>query len=101
MKEYIDKEDVIDIIFAVFASHWKLDCSGVDDMIQRKVVHAKNKIKEAPAADVVEVIRCKDCIHYIPFAGTVGLGLCKHGFTGAEENAFCSYGERRDDRAET
>ena len=54
MKEYIDKEDAIDILFAAFASHWKLDCSTVDDMIQRKVVHAKNKIKETPAADVVE-----------------------------------------------
>ena len=54
---------------------------------------------EAPAADVVEVVRCKDCKH-----GSIddhtGKGLCRNPFGGygcvpTNEDGFCSYGERR------
>ena len=43
-------------------------------------------IDEQPTADVVEVVRCKDCKHYI-----------KACFEWHDDDDFCSYGERRED----
>ena len=57
-------------------------------------------------ADVVEVVRCKDCIH----SRNMPLGLCylhtepydnAKGYKGdavcVEPNDYCSYGERKED----
>lgn len=56
----------------------------------------KDIINDMPAADVVEVVRCKDCKHCDPdnrhcdhYMGTV-LPVSR------EDNDFCSYGERKD-----
>lgn len=70
-----------------------------------------NAIKEAPAADVVEVARCKDCQYAKPYERNDGqMGYyCQHQnctflygtnwerlFEPIKEaNDFCSYGERR------
>lgn len=63
-------------------------------------------ICEIPTAEVVEVVRCKDCIYYHreihecewfseePDCGTTG----SHVET--DDNDFCSYGERRKDGGE-
>lgn len=50
-----------------------------------------------PAADVVEVVRCKDCKHYNTSCCTDGFGWCENFNNGAEDKHFCSYGERRSD----
>lgn len=56
-------------------------------------------LEKMPAADVVPVVRCKDCIHY-------DLGVClkiysdgnvqKDSWQSRNPNDFCSYGERKD-----
>lgn len=55
-------------------------------------------ILNAPAADVVEVVRCKDCKYWVE---EKGFGMfCGHwGSTLAESQAddFCSYGEAKMD----
>ena len=44
-------------------------------------------IIDAPTADVVEIVRCRDCKH---------LGVCgTHLFYLKDPNSFCSHGERR------
>lgn len=46
-----------------------------------------------PAADVVEVVRCKDCKY------NVGAKKCLHPdsfFAVPKDDDFCSYGERKD-----
>ena len=57
-------------------------------------------IRKALAADVVEVVRCKDCKH-----GSIddhtGKGLCRnpmgcYGCVPTKEDGFCSFGEKRD-----
>lgn len=54
-----------------------------------------------PATDVVEVVRCRDCIYYQKMA-TGGLCMCGDKKTSyaadfyPKENDFCSYGERKD-----
>lgn len=53
-----------------------------------------NLLKSAPPADVVEVVRCKDCEFYDPFVHRLkGNGTCAfwdNMQTG--ENTFCSHG---------
>lgn len=53
-------------------------------------------IELAPAADVVEVVRCRDCVHYQK-------GVCNHfGYytyaPDVDEDDFCSYGERKEQK---
>lgn len=55
-------------------------------------------------ADVVEVVRCKDCKYLKPFTSQYGAGQycecpCSFGGQGIKKpDDYCSYGERRDDR---
>lgn len=53
---------------------------------------ARIRIKEVPAADVVEVVRCRDCKHY-----NAGFECLIEGY-GIERPAdyFCADGERKD-----
>ena len=56
----------------------------------------KRTIDEMPTVDAVEVVRCKDCKHR-------GSNLCPmetvelYPWFGSKNDAFCSYGERRND----
>jgi hypothetical protein len=52
---------------------------------------AFNEIDYVPTADVVEVVRCKDCKH---IASTEYGGLCCLKNIGVAYNDYCSYGER-------
>ena len=47
-------------------------------------------IESQPTADVVEVVRCKDCIWYLKD------GSCARHLKQFESYDFCSYGERGD-----
>ena len=48
---------------------------------------------DAPAADAVPVVRCKDCEHYSGSSGVCNLYL---PFSiGVKPDDFCSHGERR------
>jgi hypothetical protein len=69
------------------------------DMISSDEV--EQAIKEAPTVDAVEVVRCKDCIHWYEPEG-VCLKIYSDGavspYAWQDRNAddFCSYGERKD-----
>ena len=47
-------------------------------------------------ADVVEVVRCKDCKHFEHNFENDTYCRCVGGLTDPENNDFCSYGERKD-----
>ena len=60
----------------------------------------KSDIDEIPTADVVEVVRCKDCKHFTE--GMIGDDLeyfCKltSGMVNPAPDFYCSYGERREE----
>lgn len=66
-----------------------------------KISSVINMIEGLPAADVVEVVRCKDCADFRPWGGQSKLGDCmvyvcdgENPFT-MEETDFCSDGDRR------
>lgn len=75
--------------------HWKGVQSGTN--------WCRNTVLEAPAADVVEVVRCKDCVcfkqtvsalfpHATAFICDFPYGLQKN----VSENDFCCHGERKE-----
>lgn len=47
------------------------------------------------AHDVVQVVRCKDCINAEYFLGSLSCGMARDVIR--QENDYCSYGERKDD----
>ena len=61
---------------------------------KKGVLMAISKLKEAPAADVVDVVRCKDCknLMFSDFYGE-----CSKGYMGiVSPDDYCSRGERKD-----
>ena len=54
--------------------------------------------------DVVEVVRCKDCKYLYCFSAIDRQFYCRHfphGLSGIniiEDNPYCSYGERKEDK---
>lgn len=54
-------------------------------------------LNEFPAADVVEVVRCRECIYWEPASPTRTSGNCNRSFDiPAWDTDFCSYGKRKD-----
>lgn len=55
-------------------------------------------IAKAPAVDAVEVVRCKDCVHFCPVIGKEYKGDCGELLgliSGVYADDYCSYGVRR------
>lgn len=80
MAEYIEREAAED---AVGEAHLK----GLNPLWE---------LRDVPAADVVPVVRCKDCKHaYInSFSAASGVVLCSSNMKVMQPDDFCSYGER-------
>lgn len=55
---------------------------------------------EIPSADVVEVVRCKDCKEYNTYSFDEGFGWCEMWDLGKTDDQFCSYGKRDDMRGD-
>lgn len=99
MARYIDADKLIEAIEKDIEPYKSWDCTKFDVVM--------DTILEAPTADVVEVVRCKNCQKFklkgedISFEDVYG--VCERTITGffdgGEEvygNDFCSYGKRRD-----
>ena len=61
--------------------------------------HCFSMVDLAPAVDVVEVVRCEDCIHYTRMQkpGPKADHFCRlhKGLVQITKDSFCSYGERK------
>lgn len=57
---------------------------------------AAKMVEKLPAADVVSVVQCRDCIH--GEAGAYTLLYCEYFDWGINADDFCSYGERKDEK---
>ena len=82
--EYIRRED------ALFALR-KAERGGSMTALTR-LERAYAEIREMPAADVVEVVRCKDCKHRTEY-GNCGHPRQKGVLPSAYPFDFCNYGE--------
>lgn len=57
----------------------------------------KARLQAIPAADVVEVVRCRECVYWEPASPTRISGNCNRSFEiSSWAHDFCSYGERKD-----
>lgn len=100
MAEYIDREAVKEIM----KKYRCLDCTNEKslDCLLCQLHKPFTEISKIPTADVVEVVRCKDC----KFRGTDDcLNSYYSEYEGAyvdpmDDDGFCSYGERRKENAE-
>lgn len=96
MVEYIDRETAIKAVE-------KADYTAIaDDADSCKADYLREIIERVPAADVVPVVRCKDCKHaYInSFSAASGVALCSSSAKVMQQDDFCSYGERKDGGAD-
>ena len=88
-KEYIDKKPIIHDLVAMKIEYDAIALNGIIKALQ-----------DAPAADVVEVVRCENCQHCKMVVDIIG---DPHLFCGLSSNNaavqfgdFCSYGERKE-----
>lgn len=51
-----------------------------------------------PTVDAVEVVRCRDCEYYVETNGRIG--TCELTISGAKDDGFCAWGERKNDAAD-
>lgn len=79
MSDYISKEDGVDTI--------KKNFKYLPGYMSATI----NYIKELPSADVAQVVRCYDCKYY------GSRRWCELHSSVFDDNAFCSYGERREE----
>jgi len=83
MDDYISRQAAIDTVkYDYFTGYTQLE--------------RVNEIKAIPAADVVPVVRCRDCKHWdngnLSFECPWDYG--RHGSSDGDD--FCSYGERKE-----
>lgn len=104
-KEYIEREALLKDISETVIFSGKTDQISVEVRAANKVI---TRIKEAPATDVVEVVRCKDCKWAMSLTETEekiytnDCIMCSQLHPDGERiamlrNNFCNYGERNDD----
>ena len=86
MSDYIKREDAI----KAYCEH---EC-GIKGMTRENcgATDCGTIFDDIPSADVVEVVRCKDCKWWKPFNDKMGHCGCdmKH------KDQYCNYGERAD-----
>lgn len=88
MSDYIKREDAIDTI-EKYESIYKFNMSEREQGYNNALEIVAHAIGDMPSADVVEVVRCKDCKHWLSW------GEC--GYDAYDWNAddYCSYAERK------
>ena len=90
MDDYIKREDAVERI--------KADCDRFDHIPKRVVKFFTLGMESVPSADVVEVVRCKECKEYIPWMPD-GTHICMrlgNYYGNTKPNDYCSYGERKE-----
>ena len=87
MSEYIKREDAIKA-FADYLLRYG------DDYSDDNAEHIARELLQS--ADVIEVVRCKDCIHWLGTFGVCDKLKTDTGEASTQKNDYCSYGERKD-----
>ena len=83
MAEYVSKEILLDFV--------KQNTPHINGETTMECV--ERTISEAPTADVVEVVRCKDCERVYKYKDRY---FCLNDNSEMNADDFCSYGEREE-----
>ena len=101
MNEYIEREAAINASKIVYIEYIEIDGEGYEDGNADDIpVVFKRDIEAIPAADVIPVVRCKDCKHSA--IDDMGLLYCKcvTYYNHVPNDWFCADGERKDSEGE-
>lgn len=103
MPEYIERENAYKLISEHIEEETGMYTKGrnVGLNIAKSIIHSK---EQCPTADVVEVVRCKDCKHYhkgkestiCDYDYCDILYYCDGTHRTACERDFCNYGELKE-----
>lgn len=91
-KEYIERKPILKFIEDGLNNPDKSKAFGHD------AIEIMTEVQYAPTADVVEVVRCKECTHFKAckeVEGATWTGYCNYGEFHTDEEDFCSRGERK------
>lgn len=93
-KEYIERRALLNDIEEIRPLNWTDTEAEITE--QADFDWFENLVKSQPIADVVEVVRCKDCKFFK--TDTFGQNVCVRQFNTIRmnENDFCSYGTKMD-----
>lgn len=92
MPRYTDADALMD---------WIIEAEEADpDWCVNPVKNIFDHIEELPPADVVEVVRCKDCKYYLHSSEVCGIVDTRLHFYETDkrwsDDCFCSWGERKE-----
>ena len=91
MKEYIEREAVLNLLEKInpvdFGSMFDYSAHGAVNECLREIRYG---VEDIPAADVVPVVRCRECIYRDGTPGQPNI-LCGQ----MHDDDFCSYGQRK------
>lgn len=89
-----------------------IDANALSESIKRGAGTNSQKffadvcVATAPTVDAIQVVRCKDCVHWDDDPDTYGSdygpkGKCMKSFETMCADDFCSYGEKKDEANES
>lgn len=94
MDEYIEKQKAVDLLIELEKEFQQFKpFNGFEHAMYRKLCEAKIAIEKLPAADVVPVLRCKDCEDWE--LGPGGIPICWETCEPMPPDGFCSLGKRK------
>lgn len=99
MARYIDKENIDKKIEDIISRQPK-DFSSYQNGFYTAIKYLWGEISDLPTADVVAVVKCKDCKYsrkQDKVFGITDYKCVKHNISCLSPYDFCSYGERRTD----
>ena len=103
MADYIDRKAVLNALTELYAFYGKevsIPLGGsclmndIDDP-RRAIEIAEKLVLSLSSADVVPVVRCKDCRYFRSNNENQTYCNARDGLSDPEENCFCNYGERK------
>lgn len=94
MPRYIDVKRLCDWLKNLKSGFTKEELVFRDELIEH--LQGNNGIVNVlPTADVVEVVRCRDCINNPGYVRSKGMVWCRKFRGDVHPNGYCSYGERK------
>jgi len=92
--EYIRKQDAVDALDRIF--------DNVPMELTTEILRLRRELRGLPSADVVQVVRCENCVHWSDSNQCARPELSGSRWHDAKyfetmPDDFCSYGERRED----
>lgn len=92
--EYISREEMIDAVDHLHIIP-SIDGTGKPTPSEDFRVQFIGTVLKVKSADVVQVIRCKDCKFYTSMRPDIKTGICDLNVHHMGDDGFCSCGERR------